>query len=97
MLLNMMLSSWSTDNLFIYTETLENFPLTGNVGTYTIGTGQMFNTIRPMTIKAMYVRSGTIDYNLEYINNVDYADEIAIKSTSGIPYYYNFDNNYCYN
>jgi hypothetical protein len=93
-LLNLMLSSWSNDTLSIYANTLENFTLASNTDAYTIGTGQTFNTSKPITIQAMYVRIGSVDYPIESINDIDFANQIALKSTTGIPYYYNFNNNY---
>lgn len=94
MIMNMMLSSWSTDSLNIYANTLENFTLVANTDAYTIGIGQTFNTTKPITIQAMYVRSGSIDYPLSSINDIDFAEKLALKTTSGIPYFYNFNNNY---
>jgi hypothetical protein len=93
-LLNMMLSSWSNDTLNIYANTLENFTLVANTDSYTIGIGQTFNTSKPITIQAMYVRSGSIDYPINDMNDVDFANEIAMKSITGMPYCYNFNNNY---
>jgi hypothetical protein len=93
-LLNLMLSSWSNDTLSIYANTLENFTLVSNMSSYTIGTGQTFNTSKPITIQAMYVRSGSIDYPIESMNDIDFANELALKSVAGLPYYYNFNNNY---
>lgn len=94
MIMNMMLSSWSTDSLNIYANTLENFSLVSGTASYTIGTGQTFNTTKPITIQTMYVRSGSIDYPITSMNDVDFANEIAMKSVRAIPYYYNFNNNY---
>ena len=94
MLLNMLLSSISNDTLSIYVNTLENFTLVANTDAYTIGIGQTFNTSKPITIQTMYVRSGSIDYPINDMNDVDFANEIAMKSITGMPYCYNFNNNY---
>jgi hypothetical protein len=94
MILNMMLSSWSTDNLNVFAQTLESFSLVSNVSSYTIGTGQTFNTVKPIAIQTMYVRSGSVDYTVKEISDRDYANEISMKSIVGVPYCYNFNNDY---
>jgi hypothetical protein len=91
--LNDILSMWSNDGMLVYARTLENFNLVGGTTSYTIGTGQTFNTARPMQIISAYVRSGTTDYPLEIISDEKYA-AIANKASQGIPEYLNYDNGY---
>jgi len=54
--LNQLVASWTAQALPIYQITRESFPLTGALS-YTIGTGQTFNTVRPIKIKAASVIS----------------------------------------
>lgn len=92
--LNSMLSSWSNESLHIYARTWENFPLSGGIDTYTIGTGQTFNTVRPIYIVNAYVRNGGVDYPLQAITDEQYQD-IQFKSIQSTwPLYYNYDNGY---
>lgn len=93
LLLNMMLSSWSNDNLNVYASTLESFPLVANTGSYNIGTGQTFNTTKPIVINAMYTRQSSVDYTVNQLNDIDFAG-ISFKSITGRPDYYNFSNDY---
>lgn len=91
--LNDMLDSWSNDNLVIYADTDESFPLTG-AASYTMGPSGAFNTTRPMLINFVVIRVGGVDYTLDLISQEQYA-EIAIKSTQAqIPAYYTYDNAY---
>jgi len=92
--LNDMLDTWSNDNLITYAYTLESFNLTG-VATYTIGSGGVFNTSRPIDIATAVVRYASIDYPLQVISQEQYQLEIPIKSISyPIPQYLTYDNGY---
>jgi hypothetical protein len=42
----------------------------------------------------MYVRTGSVDYTVKEISDRDYANEISMKSITGVPYCYNFNNDY---
>ena len=48
--LNMMIESWSADNLSLFQLKREVFELVPNKGEYTVGIGADFNTSRPMTV-----------------------------------------------
>lgn len=91
--LNAMLSSWSNDSMMVNARTRDDVSLISGVSTYTIGTGQTFNTVRPTFINDAYVTIGSTDYPLTVITDEIY-DDIAIKSISGIPEYINYDNAY---
>lgn len=58
--LNNLLTSWSAAGLPVYQVTRESFTLAG-AASYTIGTGQTFNTARPLKIKAASVSTGTVE------------------------------------
>jgi hypothetical protein len=90
--LNALISSWSNDSLNIYARTWETFSLTG-ASSYTIGTGGNFNTARPTNIVAAYLRSGTIDYPIDIIDDGAYVS-ISYKNLQGIPEFLNYDNAY---
>lgn len=95
--LNEMIESWSNDSLLVFARSWVNFPLVGNVGEYTIGTGQDFNTPRPSQIISAYMTVGgsDISYPLVPITDDQYALEITQKNIqSNIPTYYNYDNGF---
>lgn len=91
--LNALIASWSNDSLVCYARTWESFNLSGGTGSYTIGSGGVFNTTRPMNIIQAYARSGSIDYQMAVIPDTVY-NSISYKSLTGIPEFLNFDNAY---
>jgi hypothetical protein len=89
--LNDMLSSWDTDETYIFTIDSDVFNLTTGVTTYTIGTGGDFNTDRPVIFDSVVANLNGISYPLKQLNAQDYAD-IAYKANStGIPEFYYCD------
>jgi hypothetical protein len=91
--LNAMLSSWSNDSMLIYARVRETFPLSANVGTYTIGPAKTFDTIRPMFIVDAFVRQNTVDYDMSVVPDEVY-DGIIVKTQNGIPDLLNYSNEY---
>lgn len=92
--LNNMLDSWSNEDLLTVAFTTETFSLTG-AASYTIGSGGVFNTSRPINIASAVVTVGSVDYPLIPLTPQAYNEEIAIKSiTSPIPKYLVYDNAY---
>lgn len=92
--LNNMLASWSNESLLISARVRESFALTPGTGSYTIGTGQTFNTDRPILIISAFVRENNSDYPVEIISDERYS-QIGDKSTqSNLPMYLNYDNGY---
>ncbi len=92
--LNDMLSSASNDSMMCYARVWEIFNLTGGQISYTIGTGQNFNTARPIFIAEAYIRNGTTDLPLEIISDEVYNSSTIYKAASGIPQWMNYDNGY---
>jgi len=88
--LNALIASWSNFSDNIYVQTRETFSLTSSA-TYLIGTGQTFNTTRPIQIVNAFVTSGDIDYPLTQINQVTY-ESIPMKATTGIPEYFTYNH-----
>lgn len=93
-MLNDLLASMSNDSLVVYARTVENFPLSGGVTSYTIGSGATFNTARPIKIISAYVRSGTIDYPVQIIPDEQYANITYKSSSGGYPQFLNYTNAY---
>lgn len=92
--LNGLLESWSNYSANITSRVTETFSLT-SAASYTIGTGQTFNTIRPLQIMNAYITSGGVDYPLEIVNRENY-NNISQKATAGQPYVLTYDNAYPY-
>lgn len=92
-MLNDLLSSISNDSMVVYARTEDTLTLSAGTATYTIGTGGTFNTARPVKIISAYVRSGNIDYDLNLINDEEYAS-IVLKSTGSIPQFVNYTNGF---
>lgn len=83
--LNDLISSWSNDSLLIYARISESFPLVAGQSTYTIGSGGDFDTDKPLQILTAFTRIGSIDYDINIINDEAY-DEITQKNiSSSIP------------
>jgi hypothetical protein len=86
--LNMMLDTWSTQKLFIYSIAQEVFNVVGGQQLYTMGPGGNFNTTRPIYIEtaSMRIQYGTpqqIDIPLP-IFNIDQWARISVKNTQSV-------------
>lgn len=93
--LNDMISSWANDTMLIYSRTWENFTLSGGVSSYTIGTGGVFNTTRPVQIIEAHTRDSNVKYDdLVIVSNVDYNRLVDTYTGEGFPEYLNFDGAY---
>lgn len=87
-----MLGSWSIQGDLVYTETTENFTLTANDGSYTLGpTGDLVTT-RPTRIIAVTVNDGSNDYPLERYS-IDQWAAISDKTDTGTPEVFYIDGN----
>lgn len=93
--LNAMLSSWSNDSLFCYARVWEPLALASGTASYTIGTGQTFNTVRPIAIlDGCYTRmSPSYDQPIDVISDALY-NNILDKTTPGRPRVLNYDNGF---
>jgi hypothetical protein len=71
--LTFMLHSWGARKLMIRSITEEHFPLTVNIGSYTIGSGGAFNTTKPIKITGGFVRdSGNMDTPLAILTKAEW-------------------------
>lgn len=81
--LNSMLESWSLERLMCYQVVEESHALTSSVGTYTIGSGGVWDTTRPNKIVQAFIRdSDSNDTPVQVINAQAY-NEIVAKTTTG--------------
>ena len=88
--LNDFLDSLSINRTNIFTIAQNNFPLTNGVETYTIGSGGVFDTTRPIKIDNAFIRINSVDFPLREINKQDY-DAIAYKTNGSFPQYYYYE------
>jgi len=81
-ILNELLDSWSNERLMALYLQEESFSLVGGTASYTVGSGQTFNTTRPIKVddSSYTVIDGT-SYPLRGINKAQY-DSIPVKATS---------------
>lgn len=84
--LNDLIASWSVDDILVPVVITENFTLTTGQGSYTIGPGGDFNTVRPTKIqRGIYIRdSADVDYPMRVITRELY-NNLAIKDADGRP------------
>lgn len=94
--LNEMLASWSNDSLMCYARVWESFTLSAGVGSYTIGAAQTFNTVRPIFVAGSYLRNVSTDTPVKVVTDEIYTQQIAEKSTQGIPELLSLDNAFPY-
>lgn len=94
--LNDLLSSLSNDSIFITSRVTESFTLSAGTGVYTIGSGQDFDTIRPINIVEAHIRSGIIDYESMYLAPDEVYQGFDLKTLASIPDTLNYTNAYPY-
>lgn len=88
--LNNMIDSWNTQNLFIFTTTELIVTTSGQV--LTIGTGQTFDTVRPIRLPVgSFARISTIDYGITWINEEQYNSILLKDTVSPIPIFGYYD------
>ncbi len=73
--LNQIIESWTALGLPIYQITRETFSLTGPAS-YTIGTGQSFNTPRPVRLVAAAVVNSSVEKPVEIVSAAQWAEII---------------------
>lgn len=83
--LNDMVNSWSAQNNLVYEDTLEELSIPASTQSITIGATGTLVTGRPLRIKIATLRDGSIEYEMNLIDQGEYA-YIADKTVSGRPY-----------
>lgn len=82
--MNMLLDSWSNENLFIYSKVREEFNFVASQYQYTMGSGGDFSTTRPLTIEQVLVKEPGADpvfeTPVEIITKDEYS-QITVKVT----------------
>lgn len=92
--LNDLLASWSNESLLCYATVTDTLTINA-AASYTIGTGQTLNTVRPMWIKAATITQNSVDTPLSVVPEDEFQTQIAYKSsTSNRPLFLTYDNAY---
>lgn len=80
--LNDMIEAWNLENFLIYAHTNQTFNITANTATYAIGTGQTWNTTRPIGIRNGYTTISGIDYPFLMVGDAEF-NQISYKASAG--------------
>ena len=93
--MNTMLESWGLERLMVTAIQQDSLALSANTGSYTIGTGAVFNTTRPTKILRAFIRdSANSDTNVKVVP-FDVFDSIINKNVAGsYPEYLYYDQDY---
>ena len=91
--LNDILENWSLENLSVWQGNNEQYTLTPNVATYTIGPGGDFNATRPVRIGMSFVRVNGADFPVTSWG-LDEYNAVAVKNIGGIPERFVYLNEY---
>lgn len=90
--LNMLLGSWSNDDLIQPYRVTENFSVLSGVANRTIGVSGDWNTAKPIDIEAIYIRDAN---NVDHYIDPKTAKEYAMLQSKGIatgrPEFYYFE------
>ena len=84
--LNNMLDGWSLTRQGVYRQVRESFDLVAGTGSYTIGSGQTFDTTRPHEITSAFIRLSNQDYYLRIRSGEWYDEFTTDKTVQGLPY-----------
>lgn len=76
--LNLMLDSWSLDNLFVYVQEQHQLTLTG-AGSYTVGPGGDLSIDRPNTLVSAFAQINGVSYPMEILDSGEQYDNIRLK------------------
>lgn len=92
--LNDMLERWSLQKLLLKYAVEESFNLSVGVGSYTYGTGGLFNSAPPIDIlSGSYIRDGSEDYPVE-VKPINVYRGVGDKSNQGKPNFIAFSPEY---
>lgn len=79
--LNAMLDSWSNENLYCYRVNEAQFTLQIGVSSYTVGTGGVINTPRPLRVIQAYIQDGGGNNYSMNIRTLDWWNQIGNRSS----------------
>lgn len=83
--LNSLLDSWRNDRLLCYAGQEEALTLSSGTQTYTVGNGGTLNTNRPVQIIKAYVSYGGNNYDIEILNDKEWASILDRTTTADFP------------
>lgn len=83
--LNSLLDSWRNDRLMCYAGQEEALTLSSGTQTYTVGSGGALDTNRPVQIIKAYVSYGGNNYDIEILNDKEWASIPDRTTTADFP------------
>ena len=87
-----MLDGWANESMMIPNERTESVSWASSISSKSIGTGQVFNVLRPMYILSAHFRdAANNDYDLRIISNEQFQRITQKSQTSGYPSYLMYD------
>lgn len=86
-----MIDGWANEELMVPQVTMESFSISAGTGSYTIGSGQDFNTTLPLEIVAASVRDSAGIDTPATCRTVEQYERVAAKSVQGRPAELYFD------
>lgn len=90
--INLILGSWSNDNLIQSHRITENFSTTTGVSSRTIGSGANWNTAKPVDVENIWIRdSNSVDHYIDRLDASQYAKLPAKGIDSGRPEFFYFE------
>jgi len=90
--LNVMLDGWNTQRLFIVS--VDEVVATISTVSATVGTGQIFNTARPVDVEnGSFTRIAGLDYPVKWVDRETYAGIILKTDEATFPQYAYYDGN----
>lgn len=96
--LNNLIDSMSNENLLIFNNARETFPLVAGQQTYTIGTGGNFNTSRPQKVVNALIQppnnTPVIELPMKILNQDEYANVLIKTLQSTFPLYLYVDGSF---
>lgn len=88
--LNALLDSWRNDSLMCYAHQEESLTLSASTTSYTIGPGGTLSTTRPVAIDQAWVVVSNISYQVQLIQDSEYAALPDKTATADWPYFANY-------
>ncbi len=82
--LNNMLDSWGGDSLLNLSGIIDTITLVSGTNSYTIGSSQTVDTVKPLSITSAYISDGNNDYPVAIITKETFDGKID-KTSSGRP------------
>ncbi|HEX6827292.1 MAG TPA: hypothetical protein VF077_13315 [Nitrospiraceae bacterium] len=89
--LNTMIDGWNAERLMVYQVQDEQFTLTANTESVTVGAGGVWSTTRPQRIEWAFLRTNGAEYWLEQKGATEWAMDDSKTLAAGWPYAFYYE------